>query len=167
MSRCIYLWRHGQADKDSPTGKDEDRALSPEGRNELIEVADCLFVKKSWEKPEKIFASPFARARESAEMLQGFLACPEGYEVLPELKSGTAAEALISAVKRSAGTLRCFALVGHMPDLGHLAEIILGRPDDRISLKAGGVLKMELASLEEPFHGGALLEALNPADLSG
>jgi phosphohistidine phosphatase SixA len=103
---------------------------------------------------------------ESAEMIQGFLACPQSLEVLPELESGTGAAALISAVQRSAGTLESFVLVGHMPDLGELAERFLGRPDDRTSLKSGGILKMEVGSLEEPFDAN-LLDALNPADLSG
>ena len=160
----IYLWRHGQAEKDSLTGKDDDRVLSPEGRNEIIEVADRLFGNEGTKKPEKIFTSPLARARESAEMIQGYLACAGGLETLPELRSGTGTDALIAAVRKSAGSLSSFVLVGHMPDLGQLADRFLGHPDQRISLRPAGTLRIELAGLQEPF-GGKLLLALNPEEI--
>ena len=155
----IYLWRHGRAEKNPPSGKDEDRTLSPEGRNDVIEVADRLFAGGS--KPEKIFTSPLARARETAEMIQGFIACPKGLEVLPELKSGAPLEPLMAAALKEALSLNAFILVGHMPDLGFLAQRLVGESDPRASLKTGAVLKIELARLEEPF-GGKIHLALDP-----
>ena len=161
----IYIWRHGKAETSSETGKDNDRTLSPEGRNEVIDVADHVFGAKKMKKPEKIFSSPFLRAKESAEMIQGFLACEKGLEILPELKAGTPFPELVSALKSKANDLKSFALVGHVPDLESLAFCLLdGNPDQEIHLKTGGLVQIEVAELKEPFRG-KLLFSVNPKNI--
>ena len=155
----IYIWRHGKAEKSLPGGKDEDRTLSPEGRNDVIEVADRLFSEGG--KPEKIFTSPLVRAKETAEMIQGFIACPKGLQVLPELKSGAPLDPLVVSVLKAAQSFDSFILVGHMPDLGLLAQRLIGGTDPRASLKTGAVIKIELSRLEEPL-GGKIVLAFDP-----
>ena len=136
----IYIWRHGKAEKDSLTGKDDDRALAPEGRNEVIDVADYCFVVKGLEKPEKIFSSPFLRARETAEMIQGFLACEKGLEFLPALKCGAAFPAMASTLSAKAKDMKCFAVVGHVPDLESLIHALMGGgPAAPVHLKTGRI----------------------------
>src|SRR5262245_24602070 len=117
----LFLWRHGKAETGSDTGKDEDRTLTPEGRNEVIEVADFVFGVKGVPKPEKIFASPFQRAKESAEMIQGFLGCEQGLEIFPALKSGTSFPQIVTELKNRVKNLRNIALIGHVPDLENFA----------------------------------------------
>ena len=161
----IYIWRHGKAETSSETGKDEDRTLSPEGRNELIDVADHVFGVKGHEKPEKIFSSPIARAKESAEMIQGFLGCDKGLEILADLKGGTNFSRLISSLESRARDLKIFALVGHVPDLEHLARGLLdGDPSREIHLKTGGLVQIEVSGLVEPF-GGKILFSVNPENI--
>ncbi len=160
----IYLWRHGDAEKDSITGKDEDRALSPEGRNDVIDVADFVFGKEGVEKPEKIFTSPLLRAKESAEMIQGFLGCPHGLMILPELKSGTSTAELVGALKKSVAGLRSLILVGHVPDLEQLAIALVTQAKESFALKTGGLIEIEIPRLEEPFQG-KLVSSINPAAL--
>ena len=161
----IYIWRHGKAEANSETGKDEDRALAPEGRNEVIDVADFCFGVKGMGKPEKIFASPFLRARESAEMIQGYLACRNGLEFVPELKSGTPFPELIAGLRPRVQGLKNIALVGHVPDLENLSCGLLDGDQSReIHLKTGGLVQIELNQLAEPYQG-KLLFAVNPQDL--
>src|SRR3989338_3064749 len=153
----IYLWRHGKAETNSESGKDEDRVLAPEGRNEVIEVADYCFGVKGQDKPEKIFSSPFLRAKESAQMIQGFLGCEKGLELMPELICGTAFPALISALSERAADLGSCAIVGHVPDLESLAYGLLdGDQSKEIRLKTGGLVLIEAAQLKEPFKGKLL-----------
>ena len=162
----IYIWRHGKAEGVSETGKDEDRALAPEGRNEVIEVADYCFGVKGLPKPDKIFSSPFLRARESAEMAQGFLACAKGLLLIPELKSGTSFSVTISALAGKAGDLNSFAVVGHVPDLENLALGLLdGDKSKQIHLKTAGLVQIEAVQLAEPFRG-KLLFAVNPENIT-
>lgn len=161
----LYLWRHGKAEAASGTGKDEDRVLAPEGRNEVIDVADFVFGVKGLEKPEKIFSSPLLRAKESAEMIQGFLGCEKGLEIVPELRSGTSFAAMSAALAKRTADLKRFAVVGHVPDLEAFAVGILGgNPPNDIHLKTGGLVQMEAVRLEEPCQG-KLLFAVNPENV--
>ncbi len=161
----IYLWRHGKAEPDSLTGKDEDRALAPEGRNEVIDVADHCFNLKKMEKPEKIFSSPFLRAKESAEMIQGFLACEKGLEFVPAFKSGSSFPLMAEALAQKAGGLKSCAVVGHVPDLESFAFGILDGKDEQIQFKTGGLVLIEVSQLAEPFKG-KLLFSINPENIS-
>ena len=159
----LYLWRHGKAEKSSDSGRDEDRVLAPEGRNEVIEIADHCFGAKRLEKPEKIFTSPYLRAKESAEMIQGFLACEKGLEIAPEFKSGAVFPAMAAALAERSKGLKCFAVVGHVPDLESFAAGLSGNGD--IHLKTGGLVQIEIARLAEPFQG-RLLCSVNPENIS-
>ena len=158
----IYIWRHGKAEKSSVSGKDEDRVLAPEGRNEVIDAADFCFGVKGLPKPEKIFSSPYLRAKESAELLQGYLACEKGLEIVPDLKSGAAFPAMVSALAARAKDLKAFAVVGHVPDLEGLAAGLAGGGE--IHLKTGGLVQIEIAGLAEPYQG-KLLFSVNPENL--
>ena len=166
MPMMIYVWRHGKAETASETGKDEDRTLSPEGRNEVIGVADHVFGAKGAGKPDKIFSSPFLRAKESAEMIQGFLGCEKGLETLPELKSGIPFPELVLNLQSRARGLKSVALVGHVPDLENLVYCLLdGNRSAEIRLKTGGLIQMEVDGLTEPFHG-KIIFSVNPEDIN-
>ena len=158
----VYLWRHGKAESSSSTGQDEDRVLAPEGRNEVIDIADHCFNVKGLPKPEKIFASPYLRAKESAEMAQGFLACPKGLEIVPDLKSGAAFPAMVSVLSRKAKDLKALAVVGHVPDLETLAMGLAAGAE--VHLKTGGLVQIEIAGLAEP-HQGRVLFSVNPDNI--
>lgn len=164
LGMLIYIWRHGKAESVSESGKDQDRSLAPEGRNEVIDVADYCFGVKRMRKPQKIFASPFQRARESAEMIQGFLGCEKGLEIVPELKSGGSRDPLVSALKARSGGLECFALVGHIPDLENLCDLLLGGTrSPEVQLKTGGIVLVEVDSLSPPFNGKLLFSTWGQA----
>ena len=162
----IILWRHGRAESSSPTGEDRDRVLSPEGRNDLIDVADAVFTREDRGKPQKIFSSPFARALESAETIQGYLACERGLEVLPELESGTPLPDLLRALESAAAAHPSLVLFGHMPDLGRLADMLLDRTPGETKLRPGGLLWLELDGFGGPYRG-RLVEAVTPEEISG
>lgn len=161
----IYIWRHGKAEKSSGSGKDKDRMLAPEGRNEVIDAADFCFGIKRMRKPEKIFSSPYLRAKETAELIQGFLACEKGIEIVPDLKSGAAFPAMVAALAARAKDLRIVAVVGHVPDLESLAHGLLGGSSAEIYLKTGGLVQIEIPQLSEPFQG-KLLFSVNPDNIA-
>ena len=162
----IYLWRHGKAEAHSDSGKDEDRALAPEGRNEVIDVADFVFGVKGFPKPEKVFASPYLRAKESAEMIQGFLGCEKGLEIVEDLKSGTPFPKALAALAARARDLKSFAVVGHVPDLEHMAAGLMdGNPSHDIHFKTGGLVQIEADQFSAPCRG-KLLFSINPENIS-
>jgi phosphohistidine phosphatase len=161
----IYLWRHGKAESTATSGKDEDRTLAPEGRNEIIDIADHCFEIKKMEKPEKIFTSPYARAKETAEMIQGFIGCEKGLEVVPAFKSGATFPLMLAALAQKAGGLKSCALVGHVPDLENFALGLLSGQGKDIRFKTGGIVLIQVDQLTEPFNA-KLIFSLNPENIS-
>ena len=98
-------------------------------------------------------------------MLQGFLACESGLEIVPDLKSGASFPAMVSALAARAKDLKAFAVVGHVPDLEGLAHgLLAGIPSTEIHLKTGGLVQIEIPRLAEPYQG-RLLFSINPDNL--
>jgi phosphohistidine phosphatase len=63
----LYLVRHGPAEDDSDTGRDEDRALSIKGRARMRAVAEWL--RANDHVPDIVYTSPLVRAVQTAEIL--------------------------------------------------------------------------------------------------
>ncbi|MBN9165380.1 MAG: histidine phosphatase family protein, partial [Myxococcales bacterium] len=63
----LYVMRHGPAEDNAPTGRDEDRALTPAGRERTRAVARALLAAD--EAPLTIIASPLVRALQTAEIV--------------------------------------------------------------------------------------------------
>ena len=146
----IFILRHGKAEMESESGLDRDRKLILEGKRELVQVGQDL--KRRAEAIEKIFTSPYIRAKESAEIIQKHIACARGLEVMEELASGAQMKQQLLAIEKISKRANSFLLVGHMPDLGILADYFLGDQHE-ISLKPGNLLKIEINDLEKEGSG--------------
>jgi phosphohistidine phosphatase len=120
----LYLIRHGIAQERNPNIKDEERELTAEGQQKTRKVAKRL--QDLGLRFEVILTSPLVRSRQTAEIL---LSCslssqieecsylsPNGniQDWLKELKQ-----------KQMFATDTKFAMIGHQPDLGEWAEILL------------------------------------------
>src|SRR5215510_8957208 len=83
----LYVLRHGKAERDSDSGRDEDRPLAERGKAQCQGLAD-LFTKKDPPRqlrppPTVILSSPAARADSTARIIAAAL----GLSVMHE-KSG-------------------------------------------------------------------------------
>jgi phosphohistidine phosphatase len=134
----VYLVRHARAEATSPSG-DGGRALAPGGR-----AAFEALVRAA--APElgvtRVVASPYLRARQTAEILGAALGVPVSDE--PALGAGESepSEVLRLAARLGPGA----ALVGHNPELAAAASVAAGRA---VELPPGGIVALEPA-------GGAL-----------
>ena len=125
----LYVMRHGPAEDHSPSGSDEGRRLTPEGR-ELVSKVALAFrsarVAHARATPTlRILASPRVRARDTAAIVRSALVpIPDEVEIHPELGGETPIPlALIEAAARSGvDTL----LVGHQPVVEQLIQQLLG-----------------------------------------
>ena len=72
----LYVMRHGAAEDSSLTGRDRDRPLSPKGRADVERAAARLRDTHGSALP-KILASPYLRARETAEIMASVAGSPE------------------------------------------------------------------------------------------
>ena len=152
--RRIYIVRHAIAEDVSHSGRDEDRALTAEGRKKMKRAARGLATIGV--APAMLLASPLVRAQQTAEII---------VEALPQLQIETC-ELLAPAVDErpltkllnGAHAGRDVMLVGHEPDLGELLSFWLtgSRGGVETRFKKGAVACIASGTLPPP--GKAVLE---------
>jgi phosphohistidine phosphatase len=115
----FYLVRHAKAEPEA-RGGDAARRLTAEGRARFAELAASLAPRLS---VKRILASPFVRARETADLLAAATGAPVEEE--PLLASGCATGAELLALARGAGD--GVALVGHNPEMAEAVALAAGK----------------------------------------
>lgn len=147
----LYLVRHAIAEESSPSGRDSDRALTADGKVKMRRVAAGLAALEV--RLDRILTSPFRRAVETAEILAAVLGGVET-RVLPELAAGADPSAVLAAL-RAHRQVDALALVGHQPDLGYLASLLMTGAADTCPLpfKKGAVACFELAAPRGALRG--------------
>jgi phosphohistidine phosphatase len=120
----VYLVRHGSAVEIGDLGvtRDADRMLSRDGREKTKEVAQGLLRVPDF-KVSRIVSSPLIRARETADIIAGVVAPDCKIRIADEMKPGMPPNQVAAWLRKQppAPTM----LVGHMPDLGHLASCLV------------------------------------------
>jgi phosphohistidine phosphatase len=144
MPSRVYLVRHAKAEKDPPQGEHGDaaRRLTPQGRALFFAMARTLAPDLG---VTRVLTSPFARARETAEILAALASAP--LEEEPLLASGASTGRALLDVARRAGPGT--VLVGHNPELA-----------EAVALAAGGEQRVKpgtIAALDLSPRGGAHL----------
>lgn len=121
-SMVLYVMRHGPAEDRAPTGRDFDRALTREGRGVVERAAAAIREARGGVEIPRVLASPFTRARETAEILRAALACPD-VEIREELGADEGLPlGLVREVAR-AGSDALF--VGHQPTVEQLVRMLV------------------------------------------
>jgi phosphohistidine phosphatase len=117
----FYLVRHAQAE--AKTSSDAARRLTPEGRAGFAAHARALAPRLS---VARIVTSPFARARETADLLAAAIGV--AVEEDGALASGASAGEDLLALGRRLGAGA--ALVGHNPEFAEAIALAAGRAVD-------------------------------------
>jgi phosphohistidine phosphatase len=148
----LLVVRHGVAERDAPSGRDEDRALTPRGRALLEEEARGLLALGL--SVERLLHSPWRRAQQTAELLAPLLDAARAPQVCEHLAAPPGAE-LLAALRGPDA-----AVVGHEPWLSQLvAWLTAGQARSQVvELEKGGVAWLQ----GEPRPKGMLLAALLP-----
>jgi phosphohistidine phosphatase len=148
MKFNLYLLRHGEAEEQGPKweGQDDQRPLTPEGINHFEQAVQGL--KRLEVEFDQILASPFVRARQTAEILaRGYNGRPK-LELTGHLTPTGDPRKLIEDIRRHRMQYR-IVLVGHEPYLSKLVgELIGGENGCDLALKKGGICKLETEALE-------------------
>ena len=156
----LIIFRHGEA-QERGRGADETRALTGPGKAEVRRVARGL--KRLGVNPELILTSPLVRAEETAQIAADILKPEAGLRICDALSPGGTHAALfkeLSSLSRSR-----ILLVGHQPDLGELASVLVwGSPTAGIVFKKAGVARIVTANLP-PAATGELRWLLTPKQL--
>jgi phosphohistidine phosphatase len=123
----LVLWRHADA---AEGGRDLDRRLTAKGRKQAARMAKWLTAQL----PSRyaVLCSPARRARETADALG------VRYRISERLAPG-AAPADILEVAGWPSHKGALVVVGHQPDLGRVAAVLLAGAEAEWSVKKGGL----------------------------
>ncbi len=141
--KTLYLIRHGIAVDRELYKNDIDRPLTAQGDRKTRKIAQRL--KQLGVKFDLILYSPLVRARQTAEILQSKGLSSYLKEFAALSPAGEIQQWLDWYNHPSNAENNSIALVGHQPDLGHWAEILVwGEAREVLVLKKAGVIGITL-----------------------
>ncbi len=158
----VYLFRHGIAGSRGTYDDDEQRPLTDKGRSKTITVAQSLLAAGL--KFDLILSSPLVRASQTAEILKQ-AGLSKTIKMNEFLKPGGNIEQWLEwqqtwQLQHPESKL---ALVGHQPDLGNWAEMLLwGSIQGQITVKKAGIIGLKLPHLGTPISRSTLFLLTSP-----
>ncbi|MBO3459132.1 phosphohistidine phosphatase SixA [Aetokthonos hydrillicola Thurmond2011] len=158
----LYLIRHGIAEESAPGIKDEERALTKEGRQKTEKVAKEL--KKLNLSFDLIASSPLVRAYQTAEILieTGLSShLEECLHLAPDGDIHSWIAQWLEPRKYSPETQ--LALVGHEPNLSSWAQMLVwGQAHAGIVLKKAGMIGIKLPEKVSPLGRSQMFWLTSP-----
>lgn len=143
----VYLIRHGIAAERGTYDDDEQRPLTGKGVVRTTKVAESLINKGL--KLDLILTSPLVRAAQTAKILQqaGLATQTATHTFLKP--NGSISEWLTWLEQHQSQYFGArIALVGHQPDLGNWAEMLLwGTVKNQIVVKKAGVIGLQMPAI--------------------
>lgn len=158
----LYLIRHGIAADKADYDNDEERPLTEEGRKKTKNVAQQIRERKL--HFDLILTSPLVRAGETAKILQDMGLCSQIEEFAHLAPDGNIQEWVSWLQQRRQTTNdQSIALVGHQPDLGNWAELLIwGKAQEKLVLKKAGIIGLNLPETETPLNQSQLFLLTSP-----
>lgn len=139
----LYLIRHGIATERGIDTKDEERTLTAQGRQRTQKVAQRLH--QLGLRFDLILTSPLVRSRQTAEILRSSGLSSQLEEHTSLAPDGDIHTWLGWLEQQQHPTTTQLALVGHQPNLGHWAEILVwGEAREGLVLKKAGIIGLTL-----------------------
>ncbi len=147
----IILWRHADAVEGA---RDLERKLTAKGRKQAARVAEWLAARL----PSRyaVLSSPARRARETADALD------VRYKISERLAPGAAPADILEAAGWPSHK-GAVIVVGHQPDLGKVAAVLLSGAEADWSVKKGGL--WWLTNREREGESQVVLRAVLAPDL--
>ena len=146
----LLITRHSLAQDPGTQRSDSDRDLTTAGCDRAVRLAQALESKGF--VPDTIYSSPYLRAQKTAELIAQTIKHPDPIVELSELSSGSDLFESLSGICAPQGDSTVM-IVGHMPDVGILAQTLLARPAPGFS--PATTVCLELSSWAR--GGGSLL----------
>lgn len=159
----LYLIRHGIAAEREAYANDEDRPLTDKGHQKTGKVAKQLHHQGL--RFDLILTSPLVRAKQTAVILQG-AGLSSQIEEFPALAPDGDIHAWVQWLEKwqqQNSESQSIALVGHQPDLGNWAEILVwGKAQEKLVLKKAGVIGLTLPQPGTPIGQSLMFLLLSP-----
>lgn len=155
MALTLDLIRHGEAAA-AAEGGDEKRGLTHRGGTEVRTLAETLFAQ-GW-RPQRLFASPLARAQQTAKLLVRHGAPEVAIETLMSLVPEGEPEDVLAELAAHGIAGGHVVLVSHNPLVSRLTQLLAGEPR---AFSTGQLCRVEFADGLAP-RGGSLALTLHP-----
>lgn len=143
----IYLARHAWAGHFGDPGWPDDslRELTPEGAERYDRVIETLAARGFG--PQRIATSPYARCRQTADLIAKHTCGEQNVEELDALAPGSDLQELLAWATQQSCKEVCW--VGHNPDMPALAAALLGegRVDMRFAKGSIAAVRFDGANL--------------------
>lgn len=133
----IYIVRHAWAyhHGDPQWSDDSLRELEPEGAERFLQVVETL--SKRGFAPDVVATSPYARCRQTAEIIAKYAPSKPELVELDALAPGSDLDAMLQWSRRADCKQVCW--VGHAPDVSVLAAELIGEGDANVRFAKGAV----------------------------
>lgn len=136
----IWLLRHAEAEEQAPSGRDEDRRLTEDGRRRMDFVARAIADLEP--EFDGILTSPLVRAHETAAPVAKALGIENLVIETETLTPEADPKDILAEVDRR--KLKRVLLVGHNPHFGSLAGLLVaGKNGPPIEMKKAGLARFE------------------------
>jgi phosphohistidine phosphatase len=149
MLKNIYILRHSDAVNLNEKGvyTDRDRFLSDEGKEKMVEVAKGI--KKLGIDFDKIYTSPYPRARQTAEILAETYKINDKIEDCDLLTPEKSPNDMIDYLVEN-HTEDSVCLVGHEPLLSEIVSVLISEyPNASIKLKKASLCKIKVHAVSK------------------
>ncbi|MFN2633492.1 MAG: histidine phosphatase family protein [Thermoanaerobaculia bacterium] len=135
----IWLLRHAAAEDRPDSGRDSDRALTPEG----IERARAVALGLAALEPgiARVITSPYRRARQTADAAAAALALSKTLAESRALEPESDPQEILRELSAGSGDV---LLVGHQPHLGSLLGLLVGGERVEIPMKKAAAARVTL-----------------------
>ena len=146
----LYIARHAWAgQRGDPRWPDDSlRELTPDGIERYTKVVKVLAARAF--APTRIATSPYARCRQTAEIIAKLVDGKPEIDQLEALEPGSDIEPLLEWTRDQGEADTCW--VGHSPDVERLAADLIGDGASRIRFAKGAVAAI---SFESEINSGA------------
>jgi phosphohistidine phosphatase len=162
----LYILRHGIAVDHGAPGypKDSDRPLTPKGERKLWQAAEAMeALDLSF---DLILSSPYARARQTAELTASAFNAARKLEFSDTLIPSGKVKDLITVINDRKPLPDSVLLVGHEPHLSELISLLVcGNAAPVLLMKKGGLCKLTCESLK-PARCATLEWLLTPKQMA-
>jgi phosphohistidine phosphatase len=145
----LFLMRHGiAAERDAGLFPDDShRPLTPQGLMRTRKVVKAMKALKL--RFDLVLTSPFVRAKQTADIVVEVFEIQQRLRLSSRLIPGTKPRDLVGELERLCTPGDRVLLVGHEPDLGQLASLLIfGKPHAGITLKKAGLIKLAVEELK-------------------
>jgi len=155
----LIIARHGEAEKNSPTGQDRDRSLTDSGRKDIRKMG--RYIKSTLLKVSHVYHSPYMRATQTAEIFSQEL--DSKLELVPTDKLAPSSNYFdllpdLSQFTNSATVL----LIGHNPDVSYFVAKLLKYESNHSCFVFSPGTTVAINIAKENFSNGQIIWIVSP-----